>query len=149
MTVASTNGIFPSVVRAARVSIATANTARDGTGTVGTLYTCPGTAGTTYQGGGSAGAIVQSITIQATGTTTAGMVRVFHHDGTNFSIIREVAIAAITPSATVKGANITTAEGADVNGRLILNKFLEPGHGIRVSTHNAETFIVTADIGEY
>lgn len=146
MASASTNPIYPSVVRAPRVSIATANTARDGTGTLGTLYTCPGTAATPPT---TPGAIVQSITIQATGTTTAGMVRIFHHDGTNFSIIREIAVSALTPSATVKAFGIPTSEGADVNGRLILNKLLEPGHGIRVSTHNAETFIVTADIGEY
>lgn len=140
--------IHPSRVRKARVSISTANTNRDGTGTIGTLFTSPGTADSNGGTGGN-GSVVQSITCQATGTTTAGMVRLYSHDGTNFSLIREIAVTSATPSATVKAFSIPTTEGADANGRLELNLLLEPGHSIRASTHNAETFILTADIGDY
>jgi hypothetical protein len=134
---------YPSSHTTAHVSIATANTNRDGTGTVGTLYTAAATTA------GGAGAKVRSISIKATGTTTAGMVRFFRHDGTNFFLIREIDIAAFTPSGTVKGAAITTTEGADVNGQLSVDWDLKPGDSIRCSTHNAETFHVTANVDVY
>jgi len=139
----NTQPIYPAKVVGAEVSISTANTNRDGTGTLGTLYTATAAAS---QG---VGAIVQSITCVATGTTTAGMVRIFRHNGSAFFLIREIAVSAITPSATVKAFTIPTSEGADSNGRLVLNVLLEPGDSIRCSTHNAETFHLTADIGEY
>lgn len=139
----NTQPIYPAKVIGAEVSIATANTNRDGTGTIGTLYSAVAASS------GGQGAIVQSITCVATGTTTAGMVRLYRHNGSTYFLIREIAVSAITPSATVKAFTIPTSEGADVNGRLTLNLLLEPGDSIRASTHNAETFLVTADIGEY
>lgn len=144
----NTSPIYPGRVRGGRASIATANTNHDGTGTIGTVFTSPGTADANGGTGGN-GSVVQSITIVATGTTTAGMIRLYRHDGTNFSIIREIPVTALTPSATVKAFAIPSSEGADVNGRLALNLLLEPGHSLRASTHNAETFIVTADVGDY
>lgn len=139
----NTQPIYPAKVIGAEVSISTANTNRDGTGTIGTLYTA------TAASSGGVGAIVQSITVNATGTTTAGVIRLYRHNGSTYFLIREILVTAITPGASTKSWTIPTSEGADVNGRLALNLLLEPGDSIRASTHNAETFHVTADIGEY
>jgi hypothetical protein len=122
--------------------ISTANTGRDGTGTLGTIYTARSAAT------GGKGCRIDAVTVQATGTTTAGMVRLFVDDGTA-RVIREIAISALTPSGTVKGANITTTEGADVNGRLALGLILKAGDILKVSTHNAESFVVRAEGGEF
>lgn len=72
--------------------IATANAALDGTGTVGTLAT-----------GVSAGKVIEGVTIKATVTTTAGMIRFFvsYDTGTTKRLIGEVPVSAITKSATV------------------------------------------------
>ena len=139
----NTQPIYPAKVVGAEVAFSTANTNRDGTGTIATLYTA------TAAASGGVGAIVQSITVCATSTTTAGMIRIYRHNGTTFFMIREIAVSALTPSETIKAFTIPTSEGADSNGRLVLNLLLEPGDSIRLSTHNAESFVATADIGEY
>ena len=46
--------------------ISTANTARDGTGTIATIWTV-----------GANGGLCQSVRVQATATTTAGVIRLF------------------------------------------------------------------------
>ena len=113
-----------------QVSISTANTNRDGTGTLGTVYTA-----------GSAGSRHEKITVEATGTTTAGMVRIYisTDGGTNKYLYDEFAIAAITPSATVK----THRESRTYGGGIVL-----PASAIMyASTHNAEAFIVRLEQG--
>lgn len=81
---------FAASVISAGVTMTVANPNRDGTGTVSTLYTA-----------GVNGARVDDIAIKARVTTTAGMVRLFLHDGANYYLIREVLVSAITASATV------------------------------------------------
>jgi hypothetical protein len=139
----NTQPIYPAKVIGAEVAFSTANTNRDGTGTLAALYSAVAAAS------GGVGAVVQTLRIMATGTTTAGMVRVYRHNGTTAFLVKEIAVSALTPSATVKAFTIPTSEGADANGTLVLNLLLEPGDSIRVSTHNAESFVATADIGEY
>lgn len=133
----------PARIIAAEVAFTTANTNRDGTGTIGTLYTAVAKASD------GEGAVVQSITVCATSTTTAGVVRLYRHNGSTFFMIREILVTAIVPSATLKSWTIPTSEGADANGRLELNLMLEPGDSLRISTHNGEAFVATADVGEY
>ncbi len=135
---------YPQRFVTARAAFTTANTARDGTGPVGTVYTAPGTVNTP---GAGEGATVESITVMATGTTTAGMVRLYRTSASGTDVIRELAVTAITPAATVKAWTIPTSEGADVNGRLYLNLRLMPGEVLKVSTHNGEPFVITADLG--
>jgi hypothetical protein len=116
---------FAVTPRVAAVNIATANTNRDGTGTVATLIT-----------GASTGTRIAEIVVQARVTTTAGMVRIFLHDGTTFYFFDEVSIAAATVSNSVKGARVSTA---------YLNLILpNASWSVRVSTHNAESMDVTA-----
>ncbi len=66
-----------------------ANANRDGTGTIVTVFTA-----------GASGSRVDDITLTAIVTTTAGMVRLFLHDGATAKLWREVMVPANTVSAT-------------------------------------------------
>lgn len=107
------------------VNVATANANRDGTGTVATLIT-----------GATNGTRIAEIVVHAKVTTTAGMVRVFLHNGTTFFLFDEVAIAAATVSASVKATRV----------RVTYDNLVLPSTSwsVRVSTHNAESMDVTA-----
>lgn len=123
------NPSFAVTPRISAVNVATANTNRDGTGTVATLIT-----------GAASGTRIDSIVVQARATTTAGMVRIFLHDGTGggstFYFFDEVSIAAATVSASVKATRVATSYS---------NLFLpNASWSVRVSTHNAESMDVTA-----
>lgn len=107
------------------VQISTANTNRDGTGTIGTLFTA-----------GSSGSRVDDIRICATGTTTAGVIRLFASldNGTTNRLIREILVPAVTPSTTVEAWSTLLSD---------LGIVLPDANALlRVSTHNAETFNV-------
>lgn len=106
----------------AAVNISAANTNRDGTGTIVNVETA-----------GASGSRIDDLTITATGTTTAGMIRLFLHDGTNARLWREVPVQAVTPSGTVQTWTATLANLALV---------LQSGWSLRASTHNAESFNV-------
>lgn len=112
--------------------VSAANTNRDGTGTVVTLFTA-----------GAKGSRVHRVRIKAAGTTTAGMIRLFIHDGTNFRFWKEIPVTAITPSATVESFEAEEY----MPGELAL--VLPAGWTIRGSTHNAETFNVFIEGGDY
>ena len=116
---------FAVTPRLASVNVATANTNRDGTGTVATLIT-----------GASTGTRIAEIVCQARVTTTAGMVRIFLYDGNTYRFFDEVAIAAATVSASVKGTRVST----------LYNNLVLPSASwsIVVATHNAESIDVTA-----
>jgi hypothetical protein len=124
----------------ATASISAANTNRDGsTGTYVTAYTFLAAANK------GVGGRIDSVTIQATGTTTAGMVRMF----VNTALVREFPVSAITPSGTVKAFSVPTSDGADVNGRVPLGVVCQAGDVIKFSTHNAEAFICRVEGGEF
>lgn len=99
---------------------ATANTARDGTGTLSTVWTP-----------GASGGRLDDFSITAVGTTTAGMLRLFKHNGTSAFLLTEIPVTAITPSGTVAGFISTN-----------LNKgwIFQTGETLRIGTHNAEAF---------
>lgn len=122
MAAAPTFAVTP---RIASVNIASANANRDGTGSITTLIT-----------GASTGTQIREIAVQARVTTTAGMVRVFLHDGSTFYLFDEISIAAATVSASVKATRVSTTYA-----NLVLPS---ASWSIRVSTHNAESFDVTA-----
>ena len=118
----STQAQYASTARTAIAQATSANTNRDGTGTIATVFTA-----------GASGSRIDDVTITAVGTTTAGMVRLFLHDGTNARLLREVAVSAITPSGTVAAFTASLTNLALV---------LQSGWSLRASTHNAETFNV-------
>jgi hypothetical protein len=111
------------------VQIATANTNRDGTGTLGTLSI-----------GVGSGKRLGRLTIQAAGTTTAGVIRFFlsTDGGTTKRLVLEVLVTALTPSTTIAAFRQMIA---DFNGFVLANT----NHILYVSTHNAETFNVVAE----
>jgi hypothetical protein len=121
---------YTATPRTERAAISAANTNRDGTGTIVNLFTA-----------GANGSRVERITICATGTTTAGMIRFYLYDGTNTDLWREIPVTAITPSATV------AAFYFQLGGLgFILNSSTK---SLRVSTHNAESFRVIAEGGDF
>lgn len=124
--------IFIGSVRRATGTVSAANTNRDGTGTIVTLFTA-----------GSSGSAIFRIRMKATGTTTAGMIRLFGHDGTSVRLDREFAVSAVTPSGTVP----TWEAELFLNGNEMM--VLPSGHSLRASTHNAETFVITVEGGDY
>lgn len=122
---------YASTVRTAIAQISTANTNRNGTGTIGTVIT-----------GAATGTRVDDITITATGTTTAGVVRLFVNDGTTSYLWQEILVPAITPSTTVQVFTFTL-----LNQALLL---ASASWSLRASTNNAETFnIIVTRAGDF
>lgn len=118
----STSAQYASTVRGASAQVTTANTNRNGTGTIVSVFTA-----------GSSGSRIDDIYIVATGTTTAGVVRLFISDGTNIRLWQEILVSAVTPSTTV---SVWTAVLA--NQALLLPS----GYSLQASTNNSETFNV-------
>lgn len=126
----------------APATLATANLNRDGaTGAVVTAYTFRA-----LSAGGKGGRI-DNLTITA-GTATAsvaGNVLMF----INSVLIREIAITAITPSATVKGYLIPISEGADSNGVLIINQVCAAGDIIKFVVTTTQALTARVVGGEF
>lgn len=118
----SSNANYAATPRTAVAQLSTANTARDGTGTIVTVFTA-----------GASGSRVDDLLITATATTTAGVVRLYIHDGTTARLWREVLVSAVTPSTTVSPFSATLNN---------LGLVLQSGYSLRASTNNAETFNV-------
>ena len=144
----ATSAQYTKNARQASVAISTANTNRDGTGTMTILWTAPAFVDATNPGGSR----IERILVQATGTTTAGMVRLFvSNDATantaaNTFLYEEVPVTAATPSTTVQA--YATALQA-VTYQTLFPIMIGPGCTLRVSTANAESFVVTAMGGDY
>jgi len=105
--------------------VSTANTNRDGTGTLVDIIT-----------GVAAGTRIAEVVVEATVTTTAGMVRLYLFDGTTNRLFDEVAIAAATVSASVKATRVSVTYP-----NLVLPS---ASWKLRASTHNAEAINVIA-----
>lgn len=145
------------------VSISTNNASRDGTGTLATVYTVPATYTFTpspvfAQSSGawiSPTATVANVPVigwrcdrvraKATGTTVAGALILYLHNGTSAFPIAEVQITAVTPTAGTTDSWQRTIEFA--NG---LN--LPPGWSLRASYTTAQSgtsIVVAAEGGLY
>jgi hypothetical protein len=121
----ATTAQYASTAQCAQVQIATANTQRTGSGTIGTLII-----------GAANGTRVDDIYITATGTTTAGVVRLFVCDGSALPRLwQELLVTAVTPSTTQA-----------VWSYSLLNQalLLKSGWYIAASTEKTETFNVIA-----
>ena len=144
----ATNAQYTKNARQASVVISTANTNRDGTGTITILWTAPAFVDATNPGGSR----IERITIQATGTTTAGMVRLFvssdalGNTAANTFLYEEIPVTAATPSTTVQAYAVALQA---VTYQTLFPIMIGPGSTLRVSTANAESFIVTAMGGDY
>lgn len=132
---ANTEPIFTLTPIIGKVNISTANTNRDGTGTISTVVT-----------GGTNGTRISRITIIATATTTAGMVRLYIGDDAGTPVIslwKEIPIAAATPSASA--ATFIYIINLTSESALII----PASYTLRASTHNAESFNIIAEGGNY
>jgi hypothetical protein len=132
--VANTSPIFTLTPVFGQARISTANTNRDGTGTLGSVLT-----------GGTDGTRVDRIIITATATTTAGMVRLFIDASGSVRAWREVPVTAITPSATVAAFTATILTPEAQSPLLVL----PPNYILKAGTHNAESFDVVAQGGNF
>ena len=142
------NAQYTKNARQASVVINTSNTNRDGTGTITTLWTAPAFVDATNPGGSR----IERINIQAIGTTTAGMVRLFvssdalTNTANNTFLYEEIVVTPVTPSNTIQGyATVVQA----VTYPTLFPIIIGPGCTLRVSTVNAESFVVTAMGGDY
>jgi hypothetical protein len=112
-----------------QAALSAANTNRDGTGTIVDVLTA-----------GASGTRLDEVKVQASGTTTAGVIRLYLYDGTNTYLYKEILVAAVTPSTAIE------AWSAMVN----LDGLVLAAGGtwkLRASTHNAEAFKVFAKGG--
>lgn len=116
---------FASEARIGIGAISSANTNRDGTGTIVDVLV-----------GVAANTRVERVIVQAIGTTTAGMVRLFLHNGTAWFLYREIPIVAITPSATVTA----------FRDEVLTPDLIPPSTSWKLGAapHNAESFNVIA-----
>jgi hypothetical protein len=134
--------------RQASVTISTANTNRDGTGTMSILWTAPTFTSDNVPGGSR----IERITIVGTGTVTAGMVRIFvssdaaANSGSNTFLYQEVLVTATTPSTTTQAFEEVLQA---VTYSTLYPIIIGPGCTLRVSTANAESFVVTAMGGDF
>lgn len=126
----ATTAQYASTVQNGSGQISVANTNRNGTGTLVTVFT-----------GATNGSRVDDIYIVATGTTTAGVVRLFISDGSNIRLWQEILVTAITPSTTVAVWSYTL-----LNQALLL----ENGWSLQAATNNAETFnVIVTRAGDF
>ena len=122
----ATSPVFAVTPRIGMAELSAANTNRDGTtGTYVDVII-----------GASTGTRIAEIVVQASVTTTAGMVRLFITDGVTTRMFDEVSVAAATVSATVKGTRLSTT----------YNNLILPNASWKIiaSTHNANNINVFA-----
>jgi hypothetical protein len=110
--------------------VSAANTNRDGTGTIATIFSA-----------GAQGSLIELVRVVATGTTTAGVVRLYIYDGANASLYEEILVTAITPSTST---SVFEAEFVPTKPLV-----LQTGYSLRASTHIAETFNVHVHASNY
>lgn len=118
--------------------VSTANTNRNGTGTIVTVASGP-----SATAAAGVGKRINRVTVTATGTTTAGVIRFFvsPDNGTTNYLVCERLVPAITPSTSVA---VFRSEIGELVGLMLV------GGGnclLRASTNNAETFNICAESG--
>lgn len=144
----ATNAQYTKNARQASVTINTANTNRDGTGSMQIAWTAPAFTSDINPGGSR----IERVLLQATGTTTAGMVRLFvssdaaANTAANTFLYEEIPVTAATPSTTISA---WAASLQAVTYQTLFPIILGPGCTLRVATANAESFVVTVMGGDY
>lgn len=131
----ATTAQYASTPKIGLQAISTANANRDGTGTLGTIFTA-----------GTNGSRIERIVVTAQSTTTAGMIRLFLHNGTTAFLHTEIQVFANTPSGTNPAFNATLEAFSNPN---LMPIIIPSGYSLRASTNNAETFNITAIGGDF
>lgn len=137
--------IFPLTPKVSWGSVATANSAKDGTGTVVTVFTA-----------GANGSKIDQIKVRALGTNVATALRFFINNGsdnltaTNNVLVHEVTVAATTVSETAAlvDNDITITKGLEVAPPI---PYLPAGYKINVTigTSVAAGLAVTVHGADY
>ncbi len=149
MATANKQPLYIGEVLAIGGTVSVANTGRDGTGTIVAIAAAPAN---------GAGGVVERIRAKANGTTSAaGMLRFFYYTGSVYRLLKEIPVAAITPSASLQAWStqgdsaspplFPAAPGADVNGDLVVNWQMAPGSTIYASTEKADSISVSGEGG--
>lgn len=124
--------IFPVTPVVAVANISTANTARTATGVTNL---------TLVRAGGTNGTRVDRVRIQATATTTAGMIRLWLYSGTgNAQLRHEEVVSAVTVGASTPAYN-TEVTFADL--------LIPTGWSLYASTEKSEAFNIILHGGDY
>lgn len=131
----STSAQFASAPKVGSVNLTVANALRDGTGTVGTVFTA-----------GTNGSRIHAVKIKALATTTTGTIRLFLFDGTNYRLLTEKVIDAVTPTATLPSYEALLSVDT---GILDFPLYLPFGYSLRASTEKSESFNVIAIGGDF
>lgn len=114
---------FANVPVSGIAKVSTANTARDGTGTIVDLITA-----------GASGTRIDSIyCVNTDGSSTAGVLRFFLHNGTEYSLFYEVLVSAMLASNTAMGWSATLEN---------LGWVVPSGYKIGVSISTSDAFNV-------
>lgn len=121
--------------------ISAANTSKDGTtGTYVTVSTGPATAA-----GNGVGQRINRVTVIATATTTAGVVRFFYTPpGGTVRMICEKLVSAVTASSTAIGFR---TEVPELVGFILPGQTSSTSAIITASTEKAETFNIVVESG--
>jgi hypothetical protein len=144
----ATNAQYTKNARQASVTVNTANTNRDGTGSMQIAWTAPAFTSDINPGGSR----IERVLLQATGTTTAGMIRLFvssdaaANTAANTFLYEEIPVTAAAPSTTISA---WAASLQAVTYQTLFPIILGPGCTLRVATANAESFVVTVMGGDY
>jgi hypothetical protein len=144
----ATNAQYTKNARQASVTVNTANTNRDGTGSMQIAWTAPAFVSDINPGGSR----IERVLLQATGTTTAGMIRLFvssdaaANTAANTFLYEEIPVTAAAPSTTISA---WAASLQAVTYQTLFPIILGPGCTLRVATANAESFVVTVMGGDY
>jgi hypothetical protein len=129
---ANTSPIFTLTPVIGAAVISGSNINLDGTGTVVSVLAS-----------GSNGTRISRITVQAVVTTTAGMVRLYVYTGSVYYLWKEIAVTAISKSATVAAFTYSLY----LPGELAL--ILPNGYSLIASTEKGEAFNIVAEGGNY
>lgn len=129
---ANTNPIFTLTPKISGSPISVANTGRDGTGTLGTIIS-----------GSTNGTRISRVIVQASGSVSAGTVRLFVYDGSDNFLYKEIAVT----SSGVSGSTPAFSYALELFGERAL--VLPSGYSLKASTNNGENFYVIAEGGDY
>jgi hypothetical protein len=112
-----------------------ANSSLDGTGNMEIVITA--SSGNDASGRAFKGLRIENISINALGSTSHGIVRLFIHDGASATkLITEINVPAVTQSSVVQSFSAIVD----------LGKFeLKAGYSIKASTEKAESFAIVAE----
>ncbi|WP_374381962.1 hypothetical protein [Dongia sp.] len=130
----ATKPVFAATPRQGQGTISTAETSFSAPTNVATIFTA-----------GASGSRIERVRVCATGTTAAGIVNLWLHDGTNYRLVRSVLQSAITASTTVAPWGTDGAGFVYFEGGLIL----PTGWSLRASTTIAQGFHITADGADF